>query len=365
MRRAIIAGLALLAIAAGGGVYWYVFERTGAAPVDPGAQAAAAGFAIPVAAGPVKIDTVERMIRAVGSLRSDESVIISPEISGRLEQIPVKEGERISAGTLIAVLDSDIYEADLADAKARLTLSQANHERAKSLRQTGAGTVRALDEAVAQLLRDQAAVQLAQARLDKTRITAPFDGVLGMRQVSAGSYLDPGDPIINLEAIDTLKVDFRIAEIYLEAVRVGQSIEIELDALPGRTYAGEVYAIDPLVDTAGRSIVIRARLPNRDGALRPGLFARVALVIERRENAILVPEQALVAFGDDQFVYRVVDGKAKMTAVKIGERRSGDVEITDGLAKDDVVISEGQMKVQDGAPVSIVPEDQSGAGQSS
>jgi membrane fusion protein, multidrug efflux system len=358
MRRAIIAGLALLAIAAGGGVYWYKFERTEAAP-DPGAQATAGGFAVPVTAGPVKIDTVVRAIRAVGSLRSDESVIVSPEIAGRLEQIPVKEGERVVAGTLIAVLDSDIYEADLADAKARLTLSQANHERARSLRQTGAGTVRALDEALAQLLRDQAAVQLAQARLDKTRIAAPFDGVLGMRQVSVGTYLDPGDPIINLEAIDTLKVDFRIPEIYLEVARVGQPIEITLDALPNRTYTGEVYAIDPLVDAAGRSIVIRARLPNRDGALRPGLFARVELEVERHENAILVPEQALVASGDNQFVYRVIDGKAKMTPVKLGERRSGDVEIVEGLAKDDVVISEGQMKVQDGAPVSIVPAQQS------
>jgi membrane fusion protein (multidrug efflux system) len=358
MRRAIIAGLALLAIAAGGGVYWYKFERTEAAS-DPGAPAAAGGFAIPVAAAPVKIGTVERTIRAVGSLRSDESVIVSSEIAGRLEQIPVKEGERVSAGTLIAVLDSDIYEADLADAKARLTLSQANHERAKSLRQTGAGTVRALDEAIAQMLRDQAAVQLAQARLDKTRIAAPFDGVLGMRQVSAGTYLDPGDPIINLEAIDNLKVDFRIPEIYLESVQVGQSIELTFDALPKRSYTGEVYAIDPLVDAAGRSIVIRARTANTDGALRPGLFARVALAVERRENAILVPEQALVAFGDDQFVYRVVDGKAKMTPVKLGERRSGEVEITDGLAKDDVVISEGQMKLQDGVPVSVLPADQS------
>jgi membrane fusion protein (multidrug efflux system) len=254
------------------------------------------------------------------------------------------------------VLDATIYRAELQQAQAQLALSQANNKRASELKDRGAGTVRAADEALASLRNDEASVQLAQARLEKTRIAAPFDGILGTRRVSIGAYLNPGEAVINLEQIDPLKVDFRIPEVYLKAVHLGQTLEIETDAFPGQVFIGEVYAIDPLVDVEGRSIFVRARVPNTNGPLRPGLFAEVTLVVERHEKAILVPERAIVPFGEDQFVFRVVDGKASMTKVVIGERQEGEVEITEGLSPNDVVISEGQMKLRDGAPVQVVGE---------
>jgi len=335
----------------GAAAWWYLHTGTDA---QGQAQIPRGGFAVPVAGGPVKVDTVVKSISAVGSMRSNESVIIAPEIAGRVHEIPAAEGRPIKAGDPVVLLDAAIYEAELVQAQARLALSQANYKRATELKERGAGTVRAADEALANLRNDEAAVQLAQARLDKTRIVAPFDGILGIRRVSVGAYLNPGDPVVNLEQIDPLKVDFRIPEVYLKAVRLGQALEIETDAFPGQVFIGEVYAVDPLVDEEGRSVFVRARVPNANGPLRPGLFAKVSLVVERHENAILVPERAIVPFGEDQFVFRVVDGKAVMTRVVIGERREGEVEITQGLAAGDVVISEGQMKLRDGAPVQIV-----------
>ncbi len=211
---------------------------------------------------------------------------------------------------------------------------------------------------------DQAVLELAKARLDKSMISAPFDGVVGLRKVSVGDFVNVGDDIVNLEQIDPLKTDFRVAEVYLGAVRPGQRIELRVDAFPGETFTGEVYAIDPLIDESGRSIVLRARLPNPDNRLRPGLFVRVALVLNERNGAIQVPEQALVPQGQDQFVFRVVDGKAALTKVVPGLRRDGMVEVVEGLDPNDTVVTAGQIKLRDGAevqPVQPVPQQQPAA----
>jgi membrane fusion protein (multidrug efflux system) len=191
--------------------------------------------------------------------------------------------------------------------------------------------------------------------LDKTVIAAPFDGVLGLRSVSVGQYLAPGDPIFKLEAIDPLKVDFRVPEIYFANVRIGAEIKVTVDALPDENITGKVYAIDPLVDEQGRAIVVRATIPNKDRQLRPGLFTRVALVYDTIEAAILVPEQAIVPIGQDKFVFKVVDGKAAMTKVTIGERFLGRAEIPEGLVAGDTVVTAGQLKIRDGADVTVLP----------
>jgi len=179
--------------------------------------------------------------------------------------------------------------------------------------------------------------------------------VLGLRSVSVGQYLAEGDAIFKLEAVDPLKVDFRVPEIYFGKVRIGQTINVEVEALPGESVRGAVYAIDPLVDEQGRAIVVRATLPNKDKRLRPGLFARVALVYDTIAAAILVPEQAIMPIGDDKFVFKVVNGKAVLAKVTIGERFKGRAEISQGLAAGDTVVTAGQMKIRDGADVTVMP----------
>lgn len=337
-------------LAAAGGAWWFFYFEQPQAEGAP-APGGGAAMAVPVETVPVHIGPIQRRLTAVGSLRSNESVIIRPEVAGRIAEIRFEEGEQVSEGQPLVILDDSIYRAEVDEVQASLELSRANHERAIDLLNRGAGTTKARDEALAQLRADQAALALAQARLDKTVIRAPFDGVVGLRRVSVGDFVNVGQEIVNLEQIDPLKADFRVAEVYLAAVRPGQRIELSADAFPGETFTGEVYAIDPLIDESGRSIVLRARLPNPDNRLRPGLFVRVTLVLNERNDAIQIPEQALVPQGQDQFVFRVVDGKAALTKVTAGIRRDGMVEIIEGLSPDDQVVTAGQLKIRDGAPV--------------
>jgi membrane fusion protein (multidrug efflux system) len=311
---------------------------------------------VPVETARVTVGPIERRLTAVGSLRSNESVVIRPEIAGRIAEFRFQEGERVEKGQPLVVLDDSVWRAVVEQAQAALELSQANHDRAVDLLERKVGTTKARDEAFSQMRVDQAELELARARLDKSTISAPFDGVVGLRKVSVGDFVDAGAEIVNVEQIDPLKADFRVAESYLGAVRPGQRIELGVDAFPGQAFTGEVYAIDPLIDEAGRSILLRAKLPNPDHVLRPGLFARITLVLNEREDAIQVPEQALVPQGQDQFVFKIEDGKAAFTKVTTGIRREGMVEIVEGLAPDDEVVTAGQLKIRDGAAVQPVPQ---------
>ena len=306
---------------------------------------------IAVEAAPVRIGTIRRQIEAVGSLRSDESVIMRPEIPGRISEILFEEGLRVSRGTPLIRLDAAIARAQVDQQNASLILSRVNYERAQDLLRKGAGSQRAYDEAQAKLRADEASLALAQATLDKATLVAPFDGLLGLRKFSVGDYVNPGQDLVNLERIETLKVDFRVSEIYAVQLKAGQAIRVTLDAIPGASYEGKVYAIDPAHDPNGRAVILRARMPNKDGLLRSGMFARVVLIIEDLNDRILLPETSLVPMGQDLFVFRLQDGKAILSKIKIGQRRAGEVEIVEGLNSDAIVITEGALKLRDGAPV--------------
>lgn len=353
MRIGFMGLVAALLVGAGAVGYWQLNREPSLATAEASTDPEGGLPLVEVEAAAV--DRIEISIPAVGSLRSDESITMSPEIDGRLSEIRVKEGEKVKAGTVVAVLDQSVYLAEIAQIEASLALSRANFQRATELLQRNAGTVRARDEAQAALRQDEASLALAKAQLEKTRIVAPFDGVLGLRRVSLGQYLQAGTEVINLEAIDPLKVDFRVPELYFPVVRVGQEISISVDALPGESFAGTVYAIDPQVDVGGRSIVIRARVPNPDERLRPGLFVRVSLVYDAREAAVLVPEQAIVPIGGKKFVYRLIDGRVVQTEVVLGERVGTRVEIRSGVAAGELVVTAGQLRIDDGDAVRVRP----------
>lgn len=370
MRHPLRIALLLVLLALGGAGYWYFIDQGGtvgqllalakgdgrAAAPAPAPAAAGAGTParpMPVEAVPVKTGPVTRTVTAVGSLMSSESVVIRPEVAGRITEIAFSEGMPVTKGTVLVRLDDAVARATLAQARASLVFSRNDLNRAAELFRQNSGTAKAREQAQAKLQADEAAVQLAQAHLDKLTLVAPFDGVLGLRSVSVGDVVQPGAALVNLEAIDQLKLDFRVPEAYLAAVRVGQTIDVSVDAFPGRSFQGTVYAINPLLDVNGRAVVIRAQVPNAGLELRPGLFARVVLALTENPSAMLVPEQALFAQGTQQLLYRVVDGKAALTKVSIGVRRNGEVEITQGVTPDDTVVTGGQIKIRDGAPVAV------------
>jgi membrane fusion protein (multidrug efflux system) len=303
-----------------------------------------------------------KSITAVGSLRSDESITVRPEVAGRIAFIGFQEGQRVPKGAALVRLDPAINQAEVQQAQANLTLARAKYERANELQGKGFISGQAKDEAENNLKVAEAALALANARLAKTEIKAPFSGVIGLRSVSVGDYVKEGADMVNLESIDALKVDFRVPEVYLRQVAVGQTLKVTLDALPGKAYDGKVFAINPLVDAAGRAMVIRAQVKNTDTALRPGMFARVRLITQATDDALVLPEQALVPQGDDQYVYRVVDGKANRVKVVTGQRRDGMVEIVEGVAAGDLVVNAGQLKLRDGSPVTVAGAGKPGGG---
>lgn len=368
-RKPVVYLALVLLIAVAGGAWWYsnggaamlaklpkpAAPAAGGAPQQRAGGPPGSGFAVPVEAIKVTVETARRETLAIGTFRSYESVVIRPEVTGRVVELPFREGDKVARGQVMVRLDDSVEKATLAQAEARLTLARANFSRAQMLVARDAGTVKALDEARSSLLSAEADITLAKARLEKMGIAAPFDGIAGLRRVSIGDYLSPGADIVNLEQIDPLKIDFRVPEIFLPAVVDGALISVTVDAFPGRTFPGRIYAIDPLIDQAGRSIVVRARIDNPGDILRPGLFARVSLTLAVRENAIFVPEQSIIPIGEQSFVYRVVDGRIASTPVTLGLRRNANVEVLEGLSPGDLVVTAGQLKVQDGRAVAVVP----------
>jgi membrane fusion protein (multidrug efflux system) len=300
-------------------------------------------------------------LRAIGTLQSDEGVQITSEIAGRITAIPLSEGAPVGRGDVMVQLDSALANAEVADAQARYNLAIGNLGRANSLARSGNVTERARDEASTNAETTRAALELARVRLDKHTIRAPFDGIAGIRKVSPGAYVEAGAAIVNLEKIDTLKIDFKLPELYLAQVRTGQTVELSVDALPGRTFIGTIYAIDPHIDVNGRALNIRARLENPDLVLRPGLFARIRVKGQVKRNVLVVPEAAIVPRGGDKIVYLVRDGQAVEVKVTLGSRSTGLVEILDGLSEEAMVVTAGQQKLKDGSPVEIVAGSGSGA----
>ncbi|MGK2872270.1 MAG: efflux RND transporter periplasmic adaptor subunit [Alphaproteobacteria bacterium] len=347
-----IAAVAISVLALG--VLYYVFS--GSAPEGgPGGPGGGGGRPPPsVLVGKAQTGKVVHEIVAVGSLRSNESVVIQPEITGRIVEISFNEGEAIAKGATLIRLDDSVHQAELQQAQAQLALSKANYDRASDLFKRGNASARARDEALAQMRVAEANVALASALLEKTNITAPFDGTLGLREVSVGDYVKPGDKMVNIENIDPVKVDFRIPEVHAAVLKVGQDISVALDPLPGQHFQGAVYAIDPLIDPNGRAVILRARVENKQEQLRPGMFARVNLVLDRRDDAIMLPETAVFPMGVKRFVYRVVDGKAVRAEVETGMRREGKVEIVSGITLEDIIVLEGHFKLQDGRPLTPI-----------
>ncbi len=315
---------------------------------------AARAEAVPVDAAPVTRQPLSETLPAAGALAPNEAVVIRPQIDGRIAAIHFEEGHRVEQGALLFSLDDVLYKAQLDEAKANFALAKQNSDRATQLLTSRAGTERARDEALAQLRVAEARVAIAEKNLSETRIYAPFAGEVGLRTVSVGAYVSRGDDLVELIQTDPLKVTFQLPERVLRHLGLGQPVDVAVDALPGDRFAGKVTVIAPQVTSAGRSLQLRAEIPNREGRLKPGLFARVSVTVSQRQDALFVPETALVPKGSDQFVYRIVEGLARETKVAIGVRQAGLVEVMRGLQPSDVVVTAGQMKLRDGDAVEIV-----------
>jgi membrane fusion protein (multidrug efflux system) len=299
-------------------------------------------------------------------LRSFQGVILRPEVGGRVSQVLFKDGQKVKKGQILVQFDDQLPSAQLAQSKAELSIAQANHTRNQELVAQNFISKRSLDES-------DAALQVAQATLQRLKVLAPFDGTAGFRQINVGDYLKDGADMVNIEDIDAVLLDFRLPERFQAKVKTGQKAQVTMDALPGRKFTAVIQAIDPLIDANGRSVGVRGCIDNRQMQLRPGMFARVNAVFGERADAMVIPEEAIVPQGGRSTVVRVVPGPNKdeliseRVTVKIGIRQPGRVEILEGLAMGDSVVVAGQQRLQkEGTVVRIVDTSKvQGAGANS
>jgi len=317
--------------------------------------------ALPVKAVAAKIARAVLETSAIGSLRADEAISIRPEIAGRIARIAFEEGARVEKGALLATLDSSELRAVLASSAAQARLDAQRLERAEDLFRKRFGSEQSLDEARSNHARSLAKQHEDEARLAKTQIRAPFAGVAGLRQVSEGAYVAAGTDIARLEKIDQLKLDFRVPETYLSQLKSGLKLRIAVDSYANEGFEGAVYALEPSVDEQTRTVLARARVANPALKLRPGMFARVQLQLGVRENAVWIPEEAIVPRGQDSYVYRVANGRAELVRVRTGNRKVGEVEVLQGIAGGDLVVTEGTQRLAPGVAVTVMPNQKPAA----
>ena len=312
--------------------------------------------AMPVRAAIAKIAPAVIETGAVGTLRADESVVIRPEIAGRIAHIRFKEGQPVAQGSLLASLDAGETKAQVQSSSVQLALEKQRLDRSQDLFKKGFISQQALDEQRSNHDRAAAKLREDQVRLAKSEIRAPFSGVAGLRQVSEGAYVAAGTDIARLEKLDPLKLDFRVPETFLAQLKAGQPVRIAVDSYPLEAFSGAIYAIEPAIDEQTRTVLVRARVANAALKLRPGMFARVQLQLGVRPNAVWIPEESIVPRGQDSFVFRVDGGKAQLVQVRTGIRKVGEVEILQGLAGGDLVVTEGTQRLGPGSAVNVMPE---------
>jgi len=310
---------------------------------------------MPVETARVQVENNLHTLNAVGTLLANEAVIITAEIAGKVTAVAFEDGQQVETGEVLLRLDPGVLAAQRDRAAAQLEVNAANYKRAEALLADQATSQQQRDEAYAAWQLARAELKLAEAQLAKTVLRAPFEGRLGLRMVSPGSYIPPGTEVVTLDDTDPLKIEFRVPEVRAADLHVGSAVEVSVDAIPGTTFPGTVYAITPRVAKEGRSIALRARVANPEGKLLPGMFARVRLTVGENPDALFVPEESLIPSGNTFTVFKVVDGMVEAAPVTIGKRRPGSVEILSGLQADDTVITGGHLKVRPGMPVTAIP----------
>jgi membrane fusion protein, multidrug efflux system len=319
----------------------------------------------PVAAITAKLQDMPRYLEGIGTIMAVRQVTVAPEVAGRVTQIMFEAGQRVKAGDPLVQIYDAPDRADLANYQAQERLAQVNLGRARTLAQKEFGSKQAEDQAQAALDQARASIAHTNAVIVQKLVRAPFAGQLGIRQVNLGQYLNPGNPIATLTDLDTMYVDFTLPEQASAKLKIGQEIDVAVDAFPNRTFRGMLTTIEPQIDPQTRAIKVEATIPNADHALRPGMFANARVVLPPQRNVVTIPETAIeyTPYGTSVYIIKPVgkDEKnqvkyvAMQSFVKLGERRDGNVAVLEGLKSGEMVASSGQLKIINGAPVRLSP----------
>jgi membrane fusion protein, multidrug efflux system len=341
-----------------------------------GASGPGGGSPANVEVGKVEVLRIEDDAQAVGSLRAVQTVILRPEVSGRITKLGFTDGGLVRKGQLLVQLDNTLQVAQLKQAQAQSNIARTNLQRSRELQAQNFVSQSAVDQNAAALEVAEAQVSLARAQLSRLAILSPFDGAVGIRSVALGDYVKDGADLVSLEDRSRMWVDFRLPERFVGQTKVGQTVQVSLDAMPGQPLAGKIEALDALIDANGRSLLVRARVDQPGAALKSGMFARARVVFAVRERALMVPEEALVPQGGKQYLIKAVPapgGAASAAAgdgagpalvsqrleAKLGVRQAGKVEILEGLSPGDLIVTAGQARVMrgDGLALRVIDID--------
>jgi membrane fusion protein (multidrug efflux system) len=316
---------------------------------------------VAVVAAPVVAERIAFELEALGTAGANESVEVTAKVVNQVTAVRFEEGQQVRRGAVLVELDGEQARADLVVAEAALAESRSQYQRSRELYTTKVLSDAQIEQIEATFKANEARVASARSRLGDTVIRAPFAGRVGLRRVSVGSLISPGTVITTLDDTSTIKLDFTIPETFLSAVEPGLEISARSVAYPDSSFGGRVSSIDSRVDPATRSVTVRALLPNPAGLLKPGMFLTVRLS-RGAVDALLVPEEALVPEQGNVFVFVVKDGVVEKRLLRIGQRRVGDVQVLEGLAAGELVVTEGTQKLRDGAAVSLQQPAPAGPG---
>lgn len=321
---------------------------------------------MPVETATVTQARVADRFEAVGTLEAGDAIVVVSELDGMVTALPFREGEAIAQGGVVAQLDDIQLQAEVARAEALRDQTRVTFERVKSVVDQGAGAPQDLDDAAAGLKVAEANLDVARARLAKTRIVAPWGGVLGSRRVSPGAFVRAGQPITDLTRLQEMKVSFSAPERYLGVLHRGAPVSVTTPAFPGDTLTGRIDVVEPVLDANLRSARLRARVPNPGGHLRPGMSANVVAVLSERASALTIPSEAVVVEGGQAYVFAVKsDSTVTRVAVALGTRTADRVEVVRGVDGGARVVRAGHQKLFEGAkviPVQSAPGAAAGSG---
>lgn len=311
---------------------------------------------MPVEAVVVRPAPLEDKIATTGTLLPNEEVQLRPEISGRVTQVAFQEGSQVTKGQLLLKVDDRELQAQLKRKKLEENLASDEEKRRRALLDINGISREEYDRTANSLNMLKAERELIEAQLAKMSIVAPFDGVVGLRQISEGGYIVSGTIVASVQQIDPMKVEFSVPEKYAARLRKGSTVTVQVGESPG-SRTGEIFAIDRQINTDTRTIKVRAIVPNHSHDLIAGSFARITIVVERIENALVVPSQALIPEMESQKVFVSRDGKAVALRVQTGIRMEKTTQIVGGLRPNDTLLTTGLLQLTDGRPIQVTVRD--------
>ncbi len=306
----------------------------------------------PVETAAALADTVEDAILATGQVEAMQQVELRPDVEGRVVRLLFTEGQRVAAGTPLVKVDDAELAAQVARAEADRDLAQQALARTRQLVDDRAAAPADLERAEATARSAAASLDLLALRLERTTVRAPFAGVIGQRLVSLGDYVTSQSRLLTLQTVSPARATFTVPERYATEVKRGQEVTFRVAALPGRTFTARVDFVDPVVTLPSRTITVKATAANGDGALQPGMFLEARLATERRANATVIPEEAIIPSASASYVWVVVDGQVTRREVELGVRTPGFVEIRRGVTVGEQVVVGGTDRLAEGGKVS-------------